>query len=99
MNGIIVEPAVLESTASTMENINMEVNQIIKELYGTVDMLKAFWQGEDNTAFVNQIIGYQDDFHKIDVLMIQYIEFLRNSARAYRQTQNELAVQVLNLTN
>lgn len=99
MHGITVEPTVLENTASAIENINMEVNLVVKELYGTVEMLSVSWQGDDNTAFVNQILGYQDDFQKINLLMNQYIEFLRNSASAYRQTQNELALQAASLTN
>ena len=38
------------------------------------------------------------DFREMSVLCTQYAEFLRNSARAYRETQDDLAVQASNLT-
>ena len=60
---------------------------------GWVDTMKTGWQGKDNTAFSNQISRYQSDFREMSVLCGQYAEFLRNSAKSYRQVQDDLASQ------
>ncbi len=99
MRTIVVEPAVLENSASLMETINVQYRECFGQLYQAVELLSAGWQGADNAAFVHQIHGYQDDFQKISLLLSQYIEFLRAAARAYRQTQSELVSQASRLTN
>ena len=48
-------------------------------------------------AFSTQIRKFEADFREMSVLCTQYAEFLRNSARAYRETQDDLAVQASNL--
>ena len=55
------------------------------------------WQGKDNLAFSNQLASYEDDFKQISIIMQQYVEFLKNSARAYRETQDELYMQAQRL--
>ena len=55
--------------------------------------------GADNMAYVTQIKGFQDDFNKMNALMKQYSEFLRTSARTYRETQNEVINAAKRLTN
>ena len=57
------------------------------------------WIGRDNLAFTTQIQGYQDDFRRVELLMQQYSEFLKASARSYRQMQEELAAQASRLVN
>ena len=99
MRMISVEPAMLENSASIMESYNNQYQETFMRLYQTIETLSASWQGSDNTAFVNQIQGYHDDFSKMSLLMSQYSEFLRSSARAYRQTQNELTSEAARLTN
>lgn len=99
MRTILVEPAILESSAGVMETLNTQYQEAYRSLYQSVETMSAGWQGADNTAFVTQIQGYQDDFQKIAMLLSQYIEFLRSSARAYRETQNVLVSQASRLTN
>ena len=99
MKTILVEPAVLENSAQVMEGYQQQYLETIARLYQGIDTLSSGWQGKDNNAFVNQIQGYRDDFQKISSLLTQYIEFLRNAAVAYRQTQEELAAQAMRLTN
>ena len=99
MRTIIVEPAVLDSSASAMEQVNTEYQQAFMRLYEQVDALKVAWQGKDNQAFTTQIQGYNEEFRQISALMSQYSEFLRSTARAYRDTQADLVSQVSRLTN
>ena len=90
MQRIIVDPSRLESTASNVESNNNDYQRIYNALYAEVDKMSSAWEGKDNTAFTNKIKAYQDDFRQISVILDQYSSFLRNSARAYRETQDEL---------
>ena len=99
MRNIVVEPAVLEQTAALMEQLNTEYHQTVSALYEGVDLLAQSWNGKDNLAFTSQIKGFDQDLRQIYALCAQYIEFLRTTARAYRDTQNELIAQIQGLTN
>ena len=99
MRNIVVEPAVLEQTASLMEQLNAEYHQTVSALYEGVDLLAQSWNGKDNLAFTSQIKGFDQDLRQISQLCAQYIEFLRITARSYRDTQNELVAQVQSLTH
>ena len=97
MRQIIVEPARLEDTANRIEQANMDYERIYKSLYSEVDKMTSAWQGKDNTAFTAQIHSYEDDMRQISLIMRQYADFLRNSARAYKETQEELYAQATRL--
>ena len=90
MRSIMVEPERLESAASSIEEANREYDRTYQAIYVQVDKMSASWQGKDNTAFTNQIKAFEDDLRQISIIMRQYADFLRNSARAYRETQNEI---------
>ena len=90
MQRIIVDPSRLESTASNVESKNSDYQRIYNSLYSEVDKMTSVWQGKDNTAFTNKIKAFQDDFRQISIILREYADFLRNSARAYRETQDEL---------
>ena len=90
MREIIVEPTRLEDSASKVESYDSDYQRVYSLLYEEVDKMASVWQGKDNTMFTNKIKEFQDDFRQISVLLRQYAEFLRNTARAYRETQDEL---------
>lgn len=90
MRSIMVEPERLENTASRIEEANREYDRTYQAIYVEVDKMSASWQGKDNTAFTNQIKSFEDDLRQISMIMRQYADFLRNSARAYRETQDEI---------
>ncbi len=97
MRQIIVEPDRLDDTAARIEQANMDYERIYRSLYGEVDKMSSAWQGKDNTAFTTQIRSYEDDLRQISIIMRQYADFLHNSARAYRETQEELYAQASRL--
>ena len=98
MRTIAVEPTRLEACAGQIEQLRQEVERTVARLYERVELMAAnSWIGRDNLAFTSQIQGYQDDFKR--VLMQQYSEFLKASARSYRQMQEELAAQARGLAN
>lgn len=95
----MVDPAKLEAAAQQMDAQAADYEKLYQQLFNEVDGMGAAWQGADNIAFVNQIKGFNDDFQKMVALMRQYSEFLRTSAKTYRETQNEIINQAKRLTN
>ncbi|MCF0115170.1 MAG: WXG100 family type VII secretion target [Erysipelotrichaceae bacterium] len=93
MRSILVEPSVLENAASRIEQEVDTYQQAVTQLYSSVDTMKSGWEGKDNTAFTNQIYSFDEDFKQTMVLCRQFCEFLRNAARAYRQTQDDITSQ------
>lgn len=99
MRKITVEAEQLESCAARMEEKSQDYNSHCNELFSAVDAMHSAWQGADNTAFTNRISSYESDFRSLHLLANEYCEFLRNSARAYRDTQDELTSLANSLGN
>lgn len=97
MKVITVDPEILEACARRMEEENQDYERSYMQLFEAVDTMRSGWQGKDNTSFSNQIYKFRSDFKEMSVLCAQYAEFLRNSARAYREMQEELAAQAARL--
>lgn len=93
MRKITVEPEQLESCAARMDQKNQDYTHNYQELFNAIDAMSAAWQGKDNTAFTSQISKFQGDFRQLSLLCTQYADFLRSSARSYRDTQDELTSQ------
>ena len=93
MRTISVEPGQLESCAARMEDKNQDYLRCMQDLFAAVDMMSSAWKGKDNMTFTSQIERFETDFRQLSILCSQYSDFLRNSARAYRDTQDELTSQ------
>jgi WXG100 family type VII secretion target len=96
---ITVDPAKLDTAAAKIDQQSADYERVYKALFSEVEGMQAAWQGTDNLAYVNQIKGFMDDFNKMTSLMKQYSEFLKVSARTYRDTQNEVVNAAKRLTN
>ena len=90
MRSIMVEPDRLDSAAANIENADSEYNRIYQAMYAEVDKMSSSWQGKDNTMFVSQIKEFEDDLRQISIIMREYADFLKTSARSYRQAQDEI---------
>ena len=99
MKKIIVDPSILDKIATKIIQEANEYQRAFKQLFEEVNLLGNSWQGKDNIAFTNQIKGFEDDFRQIFILCEQYSDFLKTSARAYRETQDELLNQAKRLIN
>lgn len=97
MRNITVETERLNKTAMNIETAKQDYQRLYLELYQKVNELSSAWSGKDNLAFANQIKSYQDDFRRISIILSQYSDFLRNSAKAYVGTQDELYQQATRL--
>lgn len=96
---ITVDPAKLEAASTKIDQQAADYERLYRQLFSEVDAMGAAWQGVDNVAFVTQIKGFTDDFQRMTNLMRQYAEYLRMSAKTYRETQTEIANQARRLTN
>ena len=94
MRKISVEMDQLLSCADRMDNTNQDYLQKVNEFFNTVDGMASAWRGKDNIAFTSKISKFNGDFKALSLLCSQYADFLRNSARAYNETQNELTEQI-----
>ncbi len=99
MKSIRVEMGVLMQSADYIDELNNEFRSYYNQLNTDVDTLAATWLGKDNLAFTTKIKGFNDDFNQLSLVLSQYASFLRNSAKAYEQTQDELVSHVNRLAN
>ena len=96
---IQVTPEQLESAAGRIEGLAADYKSQYDALYNETNAMASTWQGKDNTAFVDQIAGFKDDFEKMHTLMLNYADFLRKSAKAYRETQDAVVTEARKLIN
>ena len=97
MKKIIVDPYVLETSSIKIEQLTQDFNIAVSQLYDSVDTLATTWIGKDNMAFNDQIKGFNDDFKKLHLMCLQYSDFLKTSAYAYKDTQNEVCAMAYKL--
>ena len=95
---IKVDPAKLDAAATEINNQAGDYQRAFEQLYNEVTNLSQHWQGKDNLAFTQQIEGFRDDFQKMQALMIQYSEFLKVTAKNYRDTQDDRVTQAERIT-
>lgn len=96
---IEVTPELLETAATKIETFAKEYQIEYKALYSKTDSLAETWNGSDNVAFKSQIDGFKDDFDKMFTLMNNYADYLRKTAKAYRETQTNVANEARKLKN
>ena len=96
---IQVSPEQLESAAGRIESLAADYKTQYDQLYSETNAMASTWNGKDNTAFVDQIAGFKDDFEKMHTLMLNYADFLRKSAKAYRDTQDTVVSEARKLVN
>lgn len=87
---IAVEIDRLLHSSKIIDDKNDEFKKLISELYLKIDSLQNVWSGKDNIAFSNKIKEFQNFINSISMILSQYSEFLKNSANAYSQTQDEV---------
>ena len=96
---IEVTPELLESAAGKIEGLASDYKTQYDQLYTETNAMASTWDGKDNRAFTDQIAGFKDDFEKMHTLMNQYADFLRKSAKAYRETQDTVVTEARKLAN
>lgn len=96
---IEVTPDQLVSAAGAIEGLAAQYKDQYTRLYSETNAMASTWSGKDNIAYTDQIAGFKDDFEKMYNLMMRYAEFLRESAKMYRDTQDAVATEARKLVN
>ncbi|MCM1299222.1 MAG: WXG100 family type VII secretion target [Firmicutes bacterium] len=96
---IQVTPEQLETAATKIEGLASDYKSQYDLLYKETGAMSSTWSGKDNIAFTDQIAGFKDDFVKMHTLMMNYVDFLRKSAKSYRETQDSVVNAARKLTN
>ena len=85
---IVVDTQNLLITSSEIVEKADAYKRAYENLLGEVNGMGRNWQGIDNTAYVNQINGFRDDFEQLDKLLRQYAEMLKIVDKEYEITLN-----------
>lgn len=96
---IQVTPEQLESTAGRIEGLAADYKAQYDQFYSENNAMVSSWNGKDFSAYTDQIAGFKDDFEKMHTLMLNYADFLRKSAKAYRDTQDTVVTEARKLVN
>lgn len=97
MSTIQVEIERLIQSSKQIDDKNDYFKKLTNDLYTRIDHLQTVWSGKDNLAFTNKIKDFQNFIHSLSLVLTQYSDFLRNSAHAYGQTQDELYSEVMRM--
>ena len=90
MAKIMVDLTKLELVASKIEEQAADYSKLYQQLFTEV---------EDNIAYTTQIEGFREDLNKIKQVLDEYSSFLRQSAKVYKSTQDEVISKAKTLTN
>lgn len=96
---IQVTPEQLETTAGKIESLAADYKTQYDQLYSETNAMASTWQGTDNVAYINQIAAFKEDFEKMRNLILNYADFLKKSAKAYRETQETVTSEARKLIN
>jgi len=86
-----VTPEYLESQAVKVEGQCAQYNTVWNRIYTEKDSLQKYWSGEANQAYCTQLEGFRDDFQKLKNVLTAYIQYIKDSAKKYRDTDQKLA--------
>lgn len=99
MAKIMVDPTRLETVGSKIEEQTADYSKMYQQLFTEVQAMKKAWQGADNIAYTTQIEGFREDLEKMKKLLEQYSIFLKESAKIYKRTQEDVISKAKTLTN
>ena len=91
MPTILNDPAKLESQASRISDLNADFLSQYTKMFEVVENLRSSWQGRDNVNFATTVTGYREDFEKIKAAIDDYVSFMNQAAKVYRETQQSIA--------
>lgn len=98
MQSITVTPETLESQAGKVDQKAIDYfNDYMKLLNEVRDMTSIDWKGDDATAFKTKVEAFEADFKKMKQLMDEYATYLRQAAKNYRETQENVKSNIAGL--
>ena len=98
MNSIKVTPENLIAKAAQVDSKASEYYNEYRGLLGDVQELTGTdWTGEDANAFREKVEGFEPDFNKMKELMNEYASFLREAAKNYTNTKENVKATIKSL--
>ncbi len=98
MESIKVTPEQLIEKAGQVDSKASEYYNEYRGLLSDVESLTGSdWTGEDANAFREKVEGFEPDFNKMKELMNEYASFLREAAKNYQNTQENVIASVKSL--
>lgn len=87
---IMVDSSKLVAAASQIEMHAGDYKKTYEQMMTEVDNMAKNWSGKENVSFTAQIKGFQDDLLAMYQLLMDYAEFLKNSAKQYNTAQDNI---------
>lgn len=98
MQSITVTPETLEDQAGKVDTKASDYYRDYEKLLNEVrNMTETDWKGEDATAFRAKVEAFEEDFNKMKQLMSDYADYLRQAAKNYRDTQENVKNSISSL--
>ena len=92
-----------QSLTNKAQDVDAKAAEYMKHYESLLDDVNTLtttdWQGEDATAFRNQVEGFREDFQRMKGLMGDYASFLREAATKYDNLQDNLINTIKGLQN
>ena len=83
------DPAQLQQASSKMNDIAAQYQSSYKALTNAVqNLVSSGWTGTDAQQFSNKVMGFEDDFNNMYMLLMGASNDLKESAQKYSTTQD-----------
>ncbi len=79
----------VDKTAAEIEELAADYQAKYNQLYSVTEAMTSQLRGDEIVTFVNQFDSFKDDFTKMHRLMLDYADFLKKAADAYRKVQED----------
>ena len=96
---IKVTPQDLHNASAQISNLAGEYQSEYEALFREIREMQGKWDGQDNQAYTKQVGEFKDDFNNMYELMDQYSNYLKSTAKAYADTQENIKSAATTLTN
>ncbi len=86
----------IRRVANNIENLSNEYKNDYLKLLNEIRFISA-WKGKDSEVFKTKILGFEDDFEKMQSILCSYGNLLNEAATEYERIQQILITQARRL--
>ncbi len=89
-NAIKVTPEELINMSQRLENWVDSYDKCYRNILGATQELADAWGGDARDTYLTQVQGFENDFQNLYTLFNQYGTYLRQTARKYLETEENI---------
>lgn len=89
MGTTAAQHAFMEQTATKFERGNDELQTMLRNLLGQLEVLQTAWVGQGGTSFHNVKERWSQDQQKLQTALVETAGAIRSSGQAYASTDAE----------